>query len=304
MLANLYRRPWVGLLGLAVGFLTQPLGHAAYMVNAMTFGAAANYSAAGIGVLGFLVIWQGLKREELAATWLGMLGGWLVWLGWFEQAFTFFARLYQVPAYAVEPEVAGGYVATPGANMLQATVTMMLALFLIYGLFNLQTKCNLMRWLHRNLRFSPGQPTSDNQRSFARITALEVLFVTWFCYLFWLYAIYLGTRGTGAGIIMALYAAWTAWSVYLIWKCTQQVRMAAALRYGIGAGIVLWGSVEMPAHFGAYREYWLHPAAYPVFNWIIALLFAGGVVLVATRPKPSDALAAATLAPAGRGTPP
>ena len=28
MLDKLYRRPWVGLLGLAVGFLTQPLGTA------------------------------------------------------------------------------------------------------------------------------------------------------------------------------------------------------------------------------------------------------------------------------------
>ena len=35
MLAGLYRRPWVGLLGLMVGFLTQPLGHTVYKAEAI-----------------------------------------------------------------------------------------------------------------------------------------------------------------------------------------------------------------------------------------------------------------------------
>ncbi len=189
-----------------------------------------------------------------------------------------------MPGFPVEEN---GYVAAPQANMLQATLPIMLAIFMLYGMFNLQTKCNFMRWFHRNLGFSPGMPTPDNKRSFARITAMEVLFVTWFCYLFWLYAIYLGTRGTGVMIVMGLYVVWTIWAFYLIWKCTQQIRMAAALRYGIGAGIVLWGSAEMPAHFRAYREYWLYPAEYPIFNTIVATIFVGGIVLIARRPKPA-----------------
>jgi hypothetical protein len=73
--------------------------------------------------------------------------------------------------------------------------------------------------------------------------------------------------------------------------------MAPALRYGIGAGIVLWGSAEMPAHFGAYREYWLYPLEYPVINAIAALTFIGGIVAVANRP-----VKASSLAPAPGGT--
>jgi len=46
----------------------------------------------------------------------------------------------------------------------------MLALFLLYGIFNLRTQCNFMRWFHRNLRFTSGMPTPDTQRSFARIS--------------------------------------------------------------------------------------------------------------------------------------
>jgi hypothetical protein len=154
--------------------------------------------------------------------------------------------------------------------------------------FNLQTKCNFMRFFHRNLHFSPGMPTPENHRSFARITAMEVIFVTWFCYQFWLYMIYFGTRGTGVQIVMATYLAWSAWAAYLVYKCTQQVRMAPALRYGVGAGIVLWGSAEMPAHFGAYREYWLYPLEYPIFNAILTALFIAGIVAIARRPLPQS----------------
>lgn len=294
---RLYRRPLVGLLGLMVGFLTQPLGHTVYKVNIAIFDDAAVFSSIAMGILGLLLVFRGLKADELKATWMGMLGGWFMWMGWFEYSFKFYSVLYNVPGFPVEEN---GYVAAPQANMLQATLPIMLAILLLYGFFNLQTKCNFMRWFHRNLGFSPGMPTPDNKRSFARITAMEVLFVTWFCYLFWLYAIYLGTRGTGVMIVMGLYVAWTIWAFYLIWKCLQQIRMAAALRYGIGAGIVLWGSAEMPAHFRAYREYWLYPAEYPIFNTIVAIIFVTGIVLIARRPKPA---ANATPAPSSATSP-
>jgi hypothetical protein len=302
MLDKLYRKPWVGLLGLAVGFLTQPLGHTAYKVLEAAFGAQVYWAAGVTGVVGLVIIWNGLKHEELKATWMGMLGGWVLWIGWFEYSFKFFSTLYSVPGFAVEPAVQGGYVAAPQANMLQATVTIMLALLIVYGIFNLQTKCNFMRFFHRNLKFSPGLPTPDNKRSFARITAMEVLFVTWFCYQFWLYAIYFGTRGVGMQVVMGLYAAWTAWALYLVYQCTQQIRVAAALRYGIGAGIVLWGSAEMPAHFGAYREYWLYPLEFPVFNLILSLIFVAGVVAIAKRPVKASRLAPASSGGAAAGS--
>ncbi len=294
MMEKLKRRPWVGLLGLTVGFLTQPLGHTVYKLNETAFGDAAVYAAVPIGILGLLLVWAGLKQRERKATWLGMLGGWFIWIGWFEYSFKFFGDLYKVPGFPVEPWVENGYVAAPQANMLQATVMLMLALFMLYGMFNLQTRCNFMRWFHRNLRFSPGMPTPDNHRSFARITAMEVLFVTWFCYLFWLYVIYFGTQGSGVQVVMGIFVLWSLWAAWLVYRCSRQTRAAAALRYGVGAGIVVWGSAEMPAHFGAYREYWLYPLEYPVFNAIVALVFIGGIALIAREPAPGAVPAGVT----------
>jgi hypothetical protein len=289
----IYKKPLIGLLGLFVGFMTQPLGHTVYTIVEHGSGKGYPIAASVIGVIGLCIVWSGLKRDEHSATMRGLLGGWLIWIGWFEFSFKFFAELYNVPPFPVEPEIANGYAAAPQANILQATLPLMLALLLVYGVFNLQTKCNFMRWFHRNLRFSPGIPTPDNHRSFARITAMEVLFVTWFCYLFWLYMIYFGTQGSGINVIVGTYAAWSIWGFYLVYKCTKQVRVAPAIRYGVGAGIVFWAVAEMPAHFGAYKEYWLKPLDYPIFNIVSATLFIAGLVTLACWKKPSVPAAAA-----------
>lgn len=280
---HLYKKPLLGLFGLAIGFLTQPLGHTVYKVMDNLFAGQVYIAAVLLGIVGFLLVGYGLKQHELKATWFGLLGGWFIWIGWFEYAFKYFSVLYSVPPFPVE---VGGYAAAPQANMLQATVTIMLAMFLLYGMFNLQSKCNFMRFFHRHSRLSPGMPTADNKRSFARITAMEVIFVTWFCYLFWLYIIYFGISGTGLWVVMGAYVLWSVWAAYLIYRSTLQIRLAPALRYGVGAGIVVWGSAEMPAHFGAYREYWLYPLEYPIFNAIMSAVFIAGLVSIARRFRP------------------
>lgn len=283
---GVYKAPWIGLLGLTVGFLTQPLGHTVYKVMEKGLGDYVYYGAVAVGLLGLTLIWQGLKRKELEASILGMLGGWFTWIGFFEFSFKFYAELYDVPPYPVDAV----YSAAPQANILQASLPLMFALFMIYGMFNRNTKCNLMRFFMRRTPLDPGMPQPDNGRAFARVTAMEIIFVTWFCYLFWLYVIYVGIAPPGVYYVMGAFVLWSIWAAYLVYRATKQVRAAPALRYGIGAGIVLWGSAEMPAHFGAYREYWLYPHEYPVFNAIVSLVFIGGIVLLARRPvKPTAA---------------
>lgn len=284
MLQKLYKAPYIGLIGLVVGFLTQPLGHTGYTLIKELAGDYKFVVAGVVGIIGMVLLAKALNRDENSGTWMGMLAGWLIWIGFFEFSFVFFAELYQVPPYVVEE---GGYAAGGSANILQASLTTMLALFVVYGLFNRQTKCNLIRWLHRNTGMNPGMPTPENGRSFARITAMEVLFVTWFCYLFWLYMIYFGLSGSGMTIIMSVYALWAIWSFYLVYRASLQVRAPSALRYGVGAGIVLWGTAEMPAHFGAYSEVWLKPFEFPIFNAAVFTVFVAGLVFIAKRPLPS-----------------
>jgi len=51
MSASLYRKPVIGLLGLMVGFLTQPLGHTVYKLMEVGFGEAVYPVALVVGVI-------------------------------------------------------------------------------------------------------------------------------------------------------------------------------------------------------------------------------------------------------------
>ncbi|MEO7386483.1 MAG: hypothetical protein ABIX37_06080 [Gammaproteobacteria bacterium] len=276
MTETVYRKPFPGLVAFTIAFLSQWLGHTSWAFIRGVFGDYQEAASLVIGGVGAGLIWAGLKRGELAATWLGFLGALLIWVGWFEFTFEFYGNLFSIPAYASP----SGLPIMPGATVLMATLPIMLALFLLYGLYNRQTKCNLIRWFHRNLRFDPGTPTPDNGRSFARVTALETLFVTWACYEFWLYVGYMFNNT----VIMVAYAGWTSWAAYIFWKLTRIPRVAHSVRYGIPVGVVAWGVAEMPAHFGLYSEIWLRPFEYPVTNSVLLMVFIAGMLYVARQP--------------------
>ncbi len=273
----IYRKPFPGIVAFTIAFLSQWLGHGAWAFIRGVFGDYHEAASLGVGAVGAGLIWFGLKRSEVPATWLGFLGALLVWVGWFEFTFEFYAGMFSIPTYTSPTNLP----IQGGATVLMATMPIMLALFLVYGMFNRQTKCNLIRWFHRNLRFNPGMPTPDNGRSFARITAIETLFVTWFCYEFWLYVGYLFSDT----MIMVAYAAWAAWTGYILLKLIKIPRVGHAVRYGIPVGIVAWGVAEMPAHFGLYSEIWLKPFEYAVTNSILLLIFTAGMIYVARQPR-------------------
>src|SRR5690606_7935032 len=135
-------------------------------------------------------------------------------------------------------------------------------------LFNRETKCNLMRWIHRNLRVDPGSPTPGHRRSYARIAALETLFIIWFCYAFWLYITYFGAS---MRIIMGAYALWAVWCAYLLYRLVKIPRPGYALRYGIAVGTIGWVLAATPSHMGFFPPVWLQPLTYPLTSIAVLL---------------------------------
>jgi hypothetical protein len=162
-----------------------------------------------------------------------------------------------------------------------ATLPILLAILLVYGFYNRQTRCNLIRWFHRNLRLSPGMPTPDNGRSIGRIVAMETLFVIWFCYLFWLYVAYVAASET---IMAAAYVGWAAWFAYIVSKLMKYPQVGPAFRYAIPVGIVGWGLAEMPSYMGMYDEFWLKPYDYPVTTAVVIALYVAGLAYLANPP--------------------
>jgi hypothetical protein len=140
-------------------------------------------------------------------------------------------------------------------------------------------------------------PESGMHRSFARITAMEYLFVVWACYLFWLYVAYFGASET---LMMVAYGSWALWFLYIFRRLFLFPRAGSTFRYAIAVGIVGWGLGEMPSYMGAYDEFWLKPFDYPVSTLLALAAQIGGIAYIARvagqRKPPADSRAAAATA--------
>lgn len=278
LLRPLYRRPSIGLAAFSAGLLGQWFRHAAFPAFEGWFGAGHGSAFLTLGLLGFLLVWWGIRDPELPATWKGYLGGLFIWIGWIEFGFHYFAEVFAIPPYQAAPHL----VSTPDLNLVQASFPFFIGLFLLYGLMNRQSKCNLMRWIHRNLRIDPGPPVAGFQRNYARVTAMETIFIIWFCYAIWLFILYFG----GSMRLMAVaYVAWFAWFLYIFWRLMKASQPAHALRYGIAVGIVAWPLLATPSHMGLFPVIWLRPFDFPGTTLAAVAVFVGAMALFATVPR-------------------
>jgi hypothetical protein len=270
-------KPVLGLVVLAVTISAQPV---ARTINRLVLNTTGDYAFWGfilMGLLGSVLIAAYLDDEEVKASVAGFFGGMLVWHGLAEGCLRFFAD-----QFGVDKIQYGGFPLDGRYALLMATATILLALFTVFGLLNRETRCNFMRWILRRLHWSPGNPTPGYQRSYARIAALETLFVQWLVFLLFLY---LGGR-FGSGFYLSM----LAWCSFLIWRLFRYPRAGLAFRYAIPIAVVLFSLVEVGAFFGAYPEYWKDLLAYPVSNLATLGVFGTGVWLLLVR-IPSNARA-------------
>ncbi len=268
--------PAVGLIALTATFLGQPLARAINRFLLMWLGDWAIVGFVIVGVAGVLLVATHLTAEENRASVAGFVGGLLIWRGFFDGPLRFFAKWF-----SIQPVDFGGFPLGGQYALLMSSVTIMLALLLLYGLMNRETKCRFMRFCMRLVRWSPGNPTPGLRRSYARIAAMETVFVQWGIFLLFLFLG--GWWGTPFYRVMCL------WSVYLIWQLARRRRPGEAFRYAIPVSVVVWSLVEVGAFFGMYPEYWQAPAEHPFAMTLMLALFVTSILtLLRGDPAPAD----------------
>jgi len=240
-------RPAVGLIALTVTFLGQPLARAVNRVLLVWLDDWAIVGFAGLGVVGVFVVATHLTAQENRASVAGFIGGLLIWRGFFDGPLRFFADWF-----SIQPVDFGGFPLGGRYALLMSSLTIMLAMLLLYGLMNRETKCLFMRFCLRLVHWSPGDPTPGLGRSYARIAAMETVFVQWGIFLLFLFL--------GGWLGMPFYAVMCLWSVYLIWQLLRRQRVGEAFRYAIPVSVVVWSLAEVAAFFGMFPEYWQAPA--------------------------------------------
>lgn len=268
----LYQKPYMGLVIWGTILLWKPIAHTVVVGERLIFpGNSAYIVGALLGFAGLVMVWIGFKKDELTASALGWMGGAFIWLGWFESAFHFFARLLNI-----QPVKWNGFeILSAELQIIESSAVLYIAMLILLGL-NKDTRCRMFKWFHRNAKLKPEAPTPGYRRQYSRIAAIETVFVSWFFYIFII--LLFDPRILGPQHFVTVAAFWGAliWGLYLMaFKMPNFTNAGEAIRYAIPTTGIIWLCFEMASAWGWYQEIWLKPIEFPISNVVFALVFVG-----------------------------
>jgi hypothetical protein len=276
LLARLLKPPFVGITAFLLVLFVQPLGHTVMILMEHYFGTQYVYwTAALMGIAGGACLLIGMRKDkEVPATVYGFFAGTLLWTGWIEFSFVFYAD-----HLGVAPLMENGEIVTKPEYLIMPSSLGILLATLLYFVFNRETKCNFFFWIQRHCKVATGAPTRRYKRNFASITALETIYVIWFFYVV-LLVIYdnafLGDRHLVTYIYLFLN---TIWALYLFRRLMSISRGATALRYAVPTAVIAWTSIEILGRWSFFTEIWVHPLDYAFEMTLVVCAFMAFVGL-------------------------
>lgn len=261
LLARLYRPPLVGAVALVAVFIALPLTHSLSMLaRALAGHVDGIYIYFPLGLVALLALVYGIRRNtEVAGTLIGFATGLLLWTGWASYAFRFNEISLGLPM-----PMLNGTARWP-SNLLYIQGSFGICVVtMLYFVLSRDTRCNAFLWLQRVLRMDFGRQESAQGRNFCRITFIETVYVTWFCYgasLFIADPRFVGYQNPLSYVIVG---ALILWGAFLAWRLMHYTRVMAAIRYAIPTKAILWLPFgEALPKYGLYEEVWLRPWDYP-----------------------------------------
>ena len=249
-----------------------PLGHAAMIIIEKSFTDEYLFPAAFIlGLIGLVLLIFGVRsKNETTATFLGVFSGLFLWTGWIEFAFVYIAERYNV-----SPLIENGEVVTKPEYLVMPSSIGFLAVFLLYFLFNGRTQCRFFTWWQKLFRIDRTViPGANKNKSFALITAIEMIMILWTFYIVLLIVYDEAFFGDRHPLTYAVAFGSLLWSSYLFLKLIKIRKMAYALRYSIPTVIIFWNFVEILSRWNVFREIWVEPGRYWIEMLSILFVFA------------------------------
>lgn len=271
-----YRMKFTGVAAFFFVLLLMPLGHAAMiLMEHFMQGAALNWSAFLLGVAGLAVAFAGSKlNKDSAATICGFLGGIMVWTGWIEFCYVYFAG-----RYGIEPVMADGEVATKPEYLLLMSSVGFWGIIMVLYIFRIKTGCNMYSWIQRVLGISRSADVVRNiavNKSFT--TFMETNMILWTCYLILMFAYDERFLGDRHPVTIVIAFACLAWSVWLFMRLVKIRAMGYAVRYAVPTVVIFWNFVEVMGRIGIMDEIWTNPLEYK-FEMCMMLVAAVALLL-------------------------
>jgi hypothetical protein len=226
----------------------------------------------GLTIAGSLLLWltSRLKRDG-AQTILGIFGGNLLWTGGVEYGLTIAARSLGIGKTV--GVVDGQLVAIYGEYVLLKHTWGVLALVMVYLLFLESSRCPVFLWWRKNVPTMRGEVVTGRIDNYGPRSAFQYATTVWGFYLLLLWAYDEQVFGVFSMVTKGIMLFSIAGSLYCVRRLHQQTGWGPALRYAVGAMVVVWTPIEIAGKWGLLRQPWLllKPEALMVFFGGLAL---------------------------------
>ncbi|MCB2108251.1 MAG: hypothetical protein KDE14_11150 [Rhodobacteraceae bacterium] len=279
MFARYYRPPFIGIIAFVAIFLGTPIAHSISVSVRDVVGRENEFMVFFImGAVALSLLLYGTRRnDEVSGTILGYSAGILMWIGWASYSFKF--NEYSLHLGMVDRDGSGGKLPFH-LLFIQGSFGICVATLLFF-VFNKDSRCNAFRWIQRVFKLKVGEPDSGQGRNYCRITFLETIYVTWFCYGA---SLFLGDErflGYEHPVTYVIVGGLALWGAYLLYRLLKFTRVMAAMRYAIPTKSIFWIPFgEFAPRYGFYDEVWLKPGEYSGTMWTVVTIFA--VLIVAS----------------------
>lgn len=281
------KKPFIGIIAFVVVLFTMPLGHALMIVMEKVFGDHYVFQVAlYMGLVGLaLLIWGMMTSKKTTATFLGLFSGLLVWTGWIEFTFVYYAKRFQVA-----PLIEDGQVVTKPEYLIMPSSIGFWIVIMLYYFFGSKTGCTFFTWFQKRLKIINPKQLKPSSHNIALTTFMELNMILWTFYLLLLFVYdkeFIGDKSIVAHIVayVSLF-----WSFYLFSKLIKKNNMGYAIRYAIPTVIIFWNFVEILGRWNVFKEIWVHPFEYMVemLIFVLVVIVASAFILMERKIKTNN----------------
>ena len=252
--------------------------------------------------LGGLLMWATSRlKSDAAQSILGIFAGNLIWTGGIEYGLTMAARTLGVAKSVTVMD--GQLVAIYGEYVLLKYTWGALVLVMAYLMFLEASRCPLALWWRRHVPTMRGAIATGKIDNYGPRSAFQYATTVWGFYLILLWAYDESFLGLHTVFTNALLFASLAGSLYCVWRLYQFKGWGPAIRFSVGAMIVVWTPIEILGKWGVFRAPWilLQSSSFLIFFGGLAVgtvwlwraqrrkpvLEAGPTPVIAVEPMPS-----------------
>lgn len=230
------------------------------------------WAALGLTALGMVLIWATSRiQNDAAQSILGIFGGNLIWTGAIEYGLTLASRSMGIGKTVAVLD--GQLVATYGEYVLLKHSWGGLVLILAYLLFLESSRCPVFLWWRERVPTMRGPIVTGRIDNYGPRSAFQYVTTVWFFYLLLLWTYDEQVAGVYSIATKSILFAAMAGSLYCVWRLHQQSGWGPAIRYAVGAMIVVWTPIEILGKWGVMRQPWLllEPTTFAIFFGGLAL---------------------------------